>query len=514
MRAKRHFRTGLTLAVIAAVGIAAPLHADDEAVLGNKLQISVGLVSGKVKLSSIQKGLGVHFGGGTNPGLLSATFEAYYVDTPSNRSVLSIPAPWTSIKGVTAKFQNKLAPSGPTVVKNASIKYASRASLSAVGLGGISIATPPGPGGVLTIFSITNGNDASSHRLCSLYAVAHGSFIRHKATPTNTKLQLKRGVVVACPTCNDGIQNHHETGVDCGGDLCPACGPGPTCSDGIQNQGETGVDCGGPCPPCVGPTCSDGTKNGAETDVDCGGGTCPDCGPGDDCALGTDCIGGVCTSGTCQPTCTDGVKNAAETDVDCGGGTCPQCGAGDTCSVPSDCTTGVCQSGTCQIPTCTDGAQNGSETDVDCGGSCAADCAFGQGCALGNDCVTTHCSGGFCKCASNLYTFTVNSNSGGLFDSAEWPGGTTTQSAATSCSVTINRPNNNIDLVCSTAAPFSVNSFVHYSNCVGTGGEDGDGCQPVSCPPAGIGQCCNGRPSCSAALNGSGSARYFVQWSE
>ncbi len=26
----------------------------------------------------------------------------------------------------------------------------------------------------------------------------------------------------------------------------------PTCEDGIQNQGETGVDCGGPCPPCEG----------------------------------------------------------------------------------------------------------------------------------------------------------------------------------------------------------------------------------------------------------------------
>jgi len=25
----------------------------------------------------------------------------------------------------------------------------------------------------------------------------------------------------------------------------------PTCSDGIQNHGETGIDCGGPCPPCA-----------------------------------------------------------------------------------------------------------------------------------------------------------------------------------------------------------------------------------------------------------------------
>jgi hypothetical protein len=45
-------------------------------------------------------------------------------------------------------------------------------------------------------------------------------------------------------TCNDGIQNQGETGVDCGGP-CPAC---PSCTDGIKNQGETGIDCGGPCP--------------------------------------------------------------------------------------------------------------------------------------------------------------------------------------------------------------------------------------------------------------------------
>jgi hypothetical protein len=131
-------------------------------------------------------------------------------------------------------------------------------------------------------------------------------------------------------------------------------------------------------------------------------------------------------------------------------------------------------------------------------------------CGGNNDCQSGHCSGNLCKCANNLYTFTVSSNAGGAFDSAEWPGGQTAQTAATGCNVTINRPNDNIDLTCSLANPFSINSFTGYSLCLATGGEDGDGCQPVSCPPAGIGSCCNARPSCSAALNGSGSARYFV----
>jgi hypothetical protein len=127
------------------------------------------------------------------------------------------------------------------------------------------------------------------------------------------------------------------------------------------------------------------------------------------------------------------------------------------------------------------------------------------------NCTTNICLVGVCRCPNQFYTFTVNSNSGGPFDSAEWPGGTTSQSAVSGCSVTINRPNNNVDLVCTLAAPFSVNSYTGYSNCFGTNGEDGDGCQPVSCPPAGVGSCCSTRPSCSAALNGSATAQYFVQ---
>ncbi len=51
------------------------------------------------------------------------------------------------------------------------------------------------------------------------------------------------------PTCNDGIQNGDETGIDCGGS-CEPCQVDPTCNDGIQNGDETGIDCGGSCEPC------------------------------------------------------------------------------------------------------------------------------------------------------------------------------------------------------------------------------------------------------------------------
>jgi hypothetical protein len=210
------------------------------------------------------------------------------------------------------------------------------------------------------------------------------------------------------------------------------------------------------------------------------------------------------------PSCSDGDQNGNETDIDCGG-SCAGCAAGDSCLGASDCAAGVCTSGVCQGPTCTDGAQNGDETDIDCGGSCPLDCALNQGCGLDGDCTTTHCSGGLCKCANHLFTFTVTSNVGGAGDSAEWPGGSTAQSSVGPCGVTINRPNDNIDLVCSLAAPFSVNAFSGFSSCSGSGGEDGDGCAPLTCPFAGVGSCCNARPSCSVATNGSASANYFVQ---
>ncbi len=49
------------------------------------------------------------------------------------------------------------------------------------------------------------------------------------------------------PTCDDGIQNGDEEGIDCGGTNCAAC---PTCDDGILNGDEEDIDCGGSCPAC------------------------------------------------------------------------------------------------------------------------------------------------------------------------------------------------------------------------------------------------------------------------
>jgi hypothetical protein len=171
----------------------------------------------------------------------------------------------------------------------------------------------------------------------------------------------------------------------------------------------------------------------------------------------------------------------------------------------------VLAEGTCVTTTTTTTTTTTSTTTTTTIPGCSPNCGIGLPCLTASNCSSGVCAGGFCRCPNQAYTFTVNSNGGGVFDSAEWPGGTAAQTAVTGCSVTINRPNDNVDLVCSLAAPFGINSFSGYSNCFGNGGEDGDGCQPVSCPPAGVGSCCNTRPSCSAALNGSAQAQYFVQ---
>lgn len=136
------------------------------------------------------------------------------------------------------------------------------------------------------------------------------------------------------PSCNDGILNQDETGVDCGG-VCPPCPispggggssggggfgslPEPTCDDGIQNQNEVSIDCGGVCGPCeTEETCFDGVKNQNETAVDCGGicGSCADS-----------------STASQAPTCFDGIKNQDEVGIDCGGvcRSCAQTVTGDT----------------------------------------------------------------------------------------------------------------------------------------------------------------------------------------
>jgi len=93
----------------------------------------------------------------------------------------------------------------------------------------------------------------------------------------------------------------------------------------------------------TGPNCTDGMKNGAETGVDCGGGVCAACGVGSGCSANADCQTAACDALSLQcvsNACTDHKKDGAETDVDCGGGTCMACSVGKACASNFDCQAG------------------------------------------------------------------------------------------------------------------------------------------------------------------------------
>ncbi len=243
------------------------------------------------------------------------------------------------------------------------------------------------------------------------------------------------------PTCDDGVQNGDETGVDCGGSCPNECPPEPTCDDGVQNGDETGVDCGGSCGnvcPCDGNpvvvtinldnypeetswaitdanggTVASGGTYGNQADGSTvseslclgdgcytftisdryGDGICCSYGNGSYSVTGAD---GTLASGASfgsseatdfcfddgppAPTCDDGVQNGDEEGVDCGGSSCPACPTCDD-GVQNGDETGVDCGGSCAAcATCDDGVQNGDEEGVDCGGSCPDSCGGGGGC--------------------------------------------------------------------------------------------------------------------------------------
>jgi len=179
-------------------------------------------------------------------------------------------------------------------------------------------------------------------------------------------------------SCNDGIRNGNEIGVDCGGS-CPNCQQQANCFDGIQNQGETGIDCGGSCPSCNGSICNYTITNKSSCKVIIhwydginswtGATLAPNGNITQPFSTGNmwrayDTNGGVfitayetvnCSSpsgiiNACNTaTCNDNIQNQGETGTDCGG-PCIACAS------------------------CNDDIQNQNEIGIDCGGVCGTTC--------------------------------------------------------------------------------------------------------------------------------------------
>ncbi|WP_340064321.1 M43 family zinc metalloprotease [Ascidiimonas aurantiaca] len=166
--------------------------------------------------------------------------------------------------------------------------------------------------------------------------------------------------------------------------------PPPTCNDGIQNGDETGIDCGGStCEPCVS-NCSENEVtltitfdnypeetswtllNDAGQTVASGGtyGNQPD---------GSTLIEDLCLPDDCY---TFTINDSFGDGICCtyGSGSYTLTGPGGTLasggSFTSSEATNFCL-GAPPAPTCTDNIQNGDETGIDCGGSACAPCQPG-----------------------------------------------------------------------------------------------------------------------------------------
>ena len=177
------------------------------------------------------------------------------------------------------------------------------------------------------------------------------------------------GDATPAPTCDDGVQNGEETGVDCGGSECEACEPGQgcegagDCASGLcQDNVCVGVG-------CEGVACDDGEA--------CYRGQCyAACDESAECGAEERCFEGACTALSCD----DVICADAET---CYRGVCyAACESAEGCSEEG----AECVEGSCVVPTCDDGVQNGDESDVDCGGTSCEACEVGQQCGVDEDC--------------------------------------------------------------------------------------------------------------------------------
>jgi hypothetical protein len=286
--------------------------------------------------------------------------------------------------------------------------------------------------------------------------VSASDFVGNNGTP-RTSNNLLFTIKEYPPTCDDGIKNGNETGIDCGGD-CPACPEDEGCKTDADCEGGYSCinkvcipteescrdgECGGDCPACdLGGGCNsnDDCKEGLfcsketgkceldvkaicsnkkhdksyESDIDCGGIcalqlnlTCPagdSCRQQTDCAAGLTCTNGICTEAKSKPAyCyTSQHNNSINTSngtIYCGHDCDELCPVGVGCRFDVDCKSGLrCRYNVCVVPT--------SESDCipsdplsNCGGTCPTPCATGANCKDNSDCRTgLVCTNG--KCAN------------------------------------------------------------------------------------------------------------------
>ncbi|RED47979.1 M14 family zinc carboxypeptidase [Seonamhaeicola aphaedonensis] len=169
--------------------------------------------------------------------LSSSTSYSFYViarDAAGNSSVQS-----NSVNVTTDEFIDTNPPTIPTElaasnITDNSIDLSWNASTDNVGVTGYDIYQDStfliNVSG--TNYQVTSLSESTNYTFYVIArdAAGNSSELSNSISPTT----------LAAPTCNDGIQNGDESGIDCGGSVCPTCPP----SDTILHEGyfETGFD--------------------------------------------------------------------------------------------------------------------------------------------------------------------------------------------------------------------------------------------------------------------------------
>ncbi len=209
--------------------------------------------------------------------------------------------------------------------------------------------------------------------------------------------------------------------------ICKALPPGSI--DSSSPNGETCAAKGG-CGETMGYcSCDDGVVNGDEIGVDCGG-SCPSCPIGESCGSSNatcasgHCVDGVCCASACDTgclTCSLPVAPGACVAVPAGAVE-PDCGppelcngnglcalvSGQACSAAPECVNALCSAGFCA--TCAQTADCSADQVCDTG-TCVSPAAAGTGCQSNLGCKSGQCVDGVC-CAEpcNGTCMACNSN--------------------------------------------------------------------------------------------------------
>jgi hypothetical protein len=184
--------------------------AADIGVAGGRLVVrDTTAVNGRASVTySLRNQPGIQKGPAGSTTNLEATIEVFYTDDPCNGSKFILPpgASWRVNSSDTARYRIQRT-AGAGAVQRVMIRNGKDLRAHARALGDepswkldLAAGTPSATGGITAIVTIRNGNDASTHRMCTRFASIDGSTVSLRATAggRGRMLVATGGVAVSC----------------------------------------------------------------------------------------------------------------------------------------------------------------------------------------------------------------------------------------------------------------------------------------------------------------------------